>query len=160
MIFDEEYENGYILIFKFLKKLQDSGVNINFGVYGQLQGFGVYWEFWMLEQGGMSNYQALWCVIMNGVKYLGMDYQIGLLEVGKLVDLIVLDENFLENIWNFEFVCYIMVNGWFYDVVMMNEIGNYDWKCKLFYFELEGSGNVWLIMMDINLFMFIQCVCQ
>lgn len=69
----------------------------------------------MIQQGGMSNLQALRCATLNGAKYLGMDKEIGSLAVGKLADLIVLDKNPLENIQNTESIRYVMVNGRLYD---------------------------------------------
>jgi imidazolonepropionase-like amidohydrolase/Tol biopolymer transport system component len=160
MIPNEEYENGHILTSKSLNKLQNAGVNINLGAHGQLQGLGAHWELWMLQQGGMTNHQALRCATMNGAKYLGMDHQIGSLEAGKLADLIVLDENPLEDIRNSESVRYTMVNGRLYDAATMNEAGNYDKKRKPFYFELEGSGNAWPTMTNGNSLMPTQCACQ
>ncbi len=138
MIPEEEYENGHILTSRQLKKLHDAGVRINLGGHGQLQGLGAHWELWMLQQGGMSNHEALQCATINGARYLGMDHQIGSLEVGKLADLIVLDKNPLENIRNSEFVRYTMVNGRLYDAATMNEIGNYDRPRTKFYFEMPG----------------------
>lgn len=160
MIPDEEYENGHILTSKSLKKLQDAGVNINLGAHGQLQGLGAHWELWMLQQGGMSNHQALRCATLNGAKYLGMDHQIGSLEAGKLADLIVLEGNPLDNIRNSESVQYTMVNGRLYDAATMHEIGNYARKRKPFYFELEGSGNAWPTLTGTNGLMPTQCACR
>ncbi len=136
---EEEYENGYILVSKSCKKLQDAGVNINLGAHGQLNGLGAHWELWMLQQGGMSNLQALRCATLNGAKHLGMDKEIGSLETGKLADLIVLDKNPLENIRNSESVRYVMVNGRLYEAATLNEIGNYDKKRTKFWFEQPGS---------------------
>ncbi len=70
---EEEYKNGHILTSESCKKLQDAGVNINLGAHGQLQGLGAHWELWMLQQGGMSNMQALRSATLNGAVYLGMD---------------------------------------------------------------------------------------
>jgi len=160
MIPEEEYENGHILTSKSLNKLQSAGVNINLGAHGQLQGLGAHWELWMLQQGGMSNHQALKCATINGAAYLGMEKQIGSLKEGKLADLIVLDANPLENIRNTEQVHYTMVNGRLYDAATMNEIGNYQKERKPFYFEMEGSGNAWPMMMDSEGLMPTQCACQ
>jgi imidazolonepropionase-like amidohydrolase/Tol biopolymer transport system component len=160
MVPEEEYENGHILTSQSLKKLQDNGVNVNLGAHGQLQGLGAHWELWMLQQGGMSNHQALKCAIINGAQYLGMDHQIGSIKAGKLADLIVLDKNPLENIQNSESVRYTMVNGRLYDSATMNEIGNYDRKRTQFYFEQEGSGNVYPVFSETNTFMPAQCSCQ
>ena len=50
---------------------------INLGSHGQLQGLGAHWELWMLQQGGMTNFEALKSVTLNGAETLGMDHQIG-----------------------------------------------------------------------------------
>ncbi len=160
MIPEEEYENGHILTSKSLKKLSDAGVKINLGAHGQLQGLGAHWELWMLQQGGMSNLEALKCATINGAVYLGMDKQIGSIEEGKLADLIVLDKNPIENIRNSESVRYTMVNGRLYDSATMNEVGNYDKKRTEFYFEQEGSGNAFPLNTDTNSFMPTQCSCR
>ncbi len=141
MVPEEEYVNGHILTSQSLKKLADAGVKINLGAHGQLQGLGAHWELWMLQQGGMSNLEALKCATINGAISLGMDEQLGSIKAGKLADLIVLDKNPLENIQHSEFVKYTMVNGRLYDSATMNEIGNYDRKRTKFYFEMPGSGN-------------------
>jgi imidazolonepropionase-like amidohydrolase len=160
MIPDEEYENGHILTSKSLKKLQDAGVNVNLGAHGQLQGLGAHWELWMMEQGGMTNMQALKTATINGAIYLGMDKEIGSLKAGKLADLIVLDKNPLEDIRNTEFVKYTMINGRLYDAATMNEVGNYDNKRSKFYFELEGSGNAYPYFMETESHMRPSCSCR
>ncbi len=157
MIPDEEYINGHILTSKSLKKLSDAGVKINLGAHGQLQGLGAHWELWMLQQGGMSNMEALRCATINGAISLGMDEQIGSIKAGKLADLIVLDKNPLEKIQNSEFVKYTMVNGRLYDSATMNEIGNYDRKRTKFYFEMAGSGNGFPYFRETGSFMVPQC---
>lgn len=141
MIPDEEYENGHILISKSCKKLADAGVKVNLGAHGQIQGIGAHWELWMLAQGGMSNMQALRCATMNGAEYIGMDKEIGSLEIGKLADLIILDKNPLEDIHHSETVLFTMVNGRLYDCETMNEIGNYDNKRGNFYWEGKYGEN-------------------
>lgn len=154
---EEEYENGHILTSKSLNKLQTAGVNINLGAHGQLQGLGAHWELWMLQQGGMSNLQALKCATINGAVYLGMDHQLGSIKEGKLADLIVLDKNPLEDIRNTEFVKYTMLNGRLYDAATMNEVGNYDNKRSLFYFEQPGSGNAFPYFQETGSHMMPQC---
>ena len=136
---EEEYQNGHILVSQSCKKLQDAGVNINLGAHGQLNGLGAHWELWMLQQGGMSNLQALKCATINGAKYLGMDKEIGSLAPGKLADLIVLDKNPLDDIRNSESIRYVMVNGRLHESETLNEIGNYDRKRSKFWFEQPGS---------------------
>lgn len=132
---EEEYETGYIATSKACKALTDRGVKVNLGSHGQLQGLGAHWELWMLQQGGMTNHEALRAATLNGAEYIGMDSEIGSLEVGKLADLIILDKNPLENIRYSENVKYTMVNGRLYDSASMAEIGNYDRQPGNFYWE-------------------------
>ncbi|MEM8909562.1 MAG: amidohydrolase family protein, partial [Bacteroidota bacterium] len=160
MIPEEEYENGHILTSKSCKKLQDAGVDINLGSHGQLQGLGAHWELWMLEQGGMSEMEALRAATMNGAAYLGMDKEIGSLEVGKLADLIVLDKNPLEHIRHSELVRYTMINGRLYDAATMNEMGHVNKKRTQFYWEMEGSGNAYPFYPMTNSFMRPSCICR
>lgn len=138
MIPDAEFTNGHILSSQSCKKLADAGVKVNLGAHGQIQGIGVHWELWMLQQGGMTNMQALRCATMNGAEYIGMADQIGSLEKGKLADLIVMDADPLENIQNTETVRLVMINGRLYDCETMNEIGNYDKKRGKFFWEIPG----------------------
>jgi imidazolonepropionase-like amidohydrolase/Tol biopolymer transport system component len=132
---DEEYENGHIATSKACKALADHGVKVNLGAHGQLQGLGAHWELWMLQQGGMSNMEALRAATLNGAEYIGMGSEIGSLEAGKLADLIVLEANPLEDIRNSEHVQYTMVNGRLYDAASMAETGNYSQKPGKFYWE-------------------------
>jgi len=157
---DEEYQNGHILTAQSCAKLQNAGVNINLGAHGQLQGLGAHWELWMFEQGGMTNMQALRAATINGAVYLGMDTEIGSLKKGKLADLIVLDKNPLDNIRNSEFVKYTMINGRLYDSATMNEVGNYDKKRPLFYFEKEGGANNIPFIEETRGFMPTMCGCR
>jgi imidazolonepropionase-like amidohydrolase/Tol biopolymer transport system component len=138
MIPDEEYENGHILTAESDKKLADAGVKVNLGAHGQLQGLGAHWELWMFEQGGMSNLEALRVATINGAHYLGMDHEIGSLEVGKLADLVVLDKNPLENIRNTDSVTHTMVNGRLFDATTMNEVGNQERERLPFWWERDG----------------------
>ncbi|WP_055445372.1 amidohydrolase family protein [Lacinutrix himadriensis] len=132
---EEEYKNGHILVSETCKALSDAGVKVNLGAHGQLQGLGAHWELWMLQQGGMTNHEALKAATINGADYLGMHADIGSLKKGKLADLIVMDENPLEDIRNSESIIYTMINGRLYDTETMDEIGNYSKKRTPFYWE-------------------------
>ncbi|MFD2917523.1 amidohydrolase family protein [Psychroserpens luteus] len=135
MIPDEEYENGHILVSKTVKALSDAGVKVNLGAHGQLQGLGAHWELWMLQQGGMSNHEALKAATINSANYIGAGNDIGSLKTGKLADLIVMDDNPLEDIRNSESIIYTMINGRMYDTETMNEIGNEPKERTQFYWE-------------------------
>lgn len=135
MVPDEEYQNGHILVSKVAKSLADNGVKVNLGAHGQLQGLGAHWELWLLQQGGMTNMEALQAATINGANYIGAGNEIGSLKQGKLADLIVLEKNPLENIRNTETVTYTMVNGRLYDTSTMSEIGNTENNRNPFWFE-------------------------
>lgn len=140
MIPEEEYENGHILVSKQLKKLTDAGVKVNMGAHGQLQGLGAHWETWMMTQGGMSNHQALKTATINPALSLGLDESIGSLEVGKLADLLVLDKNPLESIYNTESIRYTMINGRLFESETMNETGNYNKPRTKFHWEMNKNA--------------------
>ncbi len=156
----EEYENGHILTSKSVSKLSSLGVKANVGAHGQLQGLGAHWELWMLQQGGMSNHEALKSATINGANYLGMDAEIGSLEKGKLADLIILDKNPLENIQNTNTVKYTMINGRLYETSTMNEIGNYDKKRGQFYWESGNYNQGVPLNLDTNGFTIPTCSCH
>ncbi len=135
MIPEEEYTNGHILTSESHKKLMDVGVKVNMGAHGQIQGIGAHWEIWMMQQGGMSNFQALQTATINPAISLGLNKYIGSLETGKLADLIVLDKDPLLNIRNTESIRYTMVNGRLFDTATMNENGTRNKERSKFFWE-------------------------
>jgi len=134
----EEYEIGHFQSAAAAKELHDRGVTVNIGGHGQMQGLAAHWEVWMFTQGGMSNHDALRTGTINPANYIGMGDHIGSLEPGKLADLVVLDGNPLEDIFDTENVVYTMLNGRLYDASTMNEIGNHTRERLPFWWEREG----------------------
>jgi len=105
------------------KELQDLGVLVNLGAHGQREGLAAHWEIWMFAQGGMTPLEALRAATLDPAKYIGLDKNIGSLEVGKLADLVVIDGNPLENIRDTDKVDYTMINGRLFNAATMNEVG-------------------------------------
>lgn len=118
--------------------LQDVGVTVSAGAHGQREGLGQHWEIWMMAQGGMTPMEALRTSTLNGAKALGMDRDIGSLEVGKLADMVVMNTNPLENIRNTRDIAYTVVNGRVYDS-RMDEVGRRQRPRADFWFA-QGDG--------------------
>lgn len=122
-------------------RLNDQGVSVSIGAHGQREGLGAHWELWSLHQGGMSPHEALRAGTLNGARSLGLDRDIGSLEVGKLADMVVLDANPLDNIRNTTSIAYTIANGRVYDR-RMDEIAPRRRARQPFWFA-ESGGETW-----------------
>jgi imidazolonepropionase-like amidohydrolase/Tol biopolymer transport system component len=107
---------------KTVKDVVRMGGKAQLGAHGQLQGLGAHWELWMLQQGGMTNMEALRCATLYGAQYLGLDGDVGSIEPGKLADFAIMDKNPLDDIRNSESVSRVMINGVLYDTSNMDEL--------------------------------------
>lgn len=63
---------------------------------------------------GMLFVDVILSVMVNSVDFLGVSEILGFLELGKLVDMIVVKGNLFENIWLFESVVFVMKDGKIY----------------------------------------------
>ncbi|WP_162199249.1 amidohydrolase family protein [Aurantiacibacter gangjinensis] len=104
------------------RRLAQRGVEVAAGGHGQQSGIDMHWEIWSFARGGMSPVEALATGTISAARSLGMDSEIGSLEVGKLADLVILTGNPLDNIRNTETVETIVLGGRAYDATTMNEI--------------------------------------
>ena len=126
-------EWNHIDIAKQAKALSDLGVVVEIGAHGQREGLGAHWELWNLSLGGMTPLQAIRAGTLNGARALGMDRDIGSLEVGKLADMVVMTANPLDNIRNTTSIAYTVANGRVYDN-RMNEVGRRERPRQPFWF--------------------------
>ena len=117
---DDEW--NHIDLSKVAKRLSEEGVLVNTGAHGQREGLGLHWELWMMQSGGMKNHDALRAATYFGADAIGLSKDLGTLEVGKLADLQVLDQNPLENIRNTNSIRYVMKNGRLYDANTLDEM--------------------------------------
>lgn len=106
------------------KQLVDVGVKVNIGAHGQREGLAAHWEVWMFVQGGMTPHEALRGATIHGAHYLGLDRDLGSLEVGKLADIAVIEGDPLADIRVSERVRYTVIDGHLYDAATMAELGN------------------------------------
>lgn len=117
------------------KRLADQGVNVSIGAHGQREGLASHWEIWGFAQGGMSAVEALRSATIAPAEKLGFDRDIGSLEVGKLADLVVLDVNPLEDIFQSDKVDMVMLNGRLYEAATLNETVTGERRTEPFYWQ-------------------------
>jgi imidazolonepropionase-like amidohydrolase/Tol biopolymer transport system component len=122
-------------------KILRAGGLINMGAHGQLQGLGAHWEMWAMTHGGMTPLEALQVSTINGARYIGMDADLGSIEVGKLADLVVLDRNPLDAIENSDSVVLTMINGFVYDADTMDRVWPQETPRGNFHFEASWPSS-------------------
>ncbi|QUL36936.1 amidohydrolase family protein [Erythrobacter sp. JK5] len=121
------------------RKIAQRGVKVAIGAHGQQAGIGAHWELWSFARGGMSPVEALKAGTIASAQSLGMDKDIGSLEVGKLADLVVLSEDPSADIRNSDSIVQVMLGGRLYDAKTMNEVGTGTAKRRAYWWEADGG---------------------
>jgi Tol biopolymer transport system component/imidazolonepropionase-like amidohydrolase len=116
----EEY--GFKGIAEGAAKVVHAGGRVCLGGHGQLQGLGDHWEIWALQSGGMTPFEALCSATIYGAEAIGLQQDLGSLEVGKLADLLVMDRDPLVNIRNTNSLAYVMRNGELFNASTLDEV--------------------------------------
>jgi imidazolonepropionase-like amidohydrolase len=101
-----------------LKKLSDGGVRIALGTDSGgaadrffIQGFSEHREMELMVQAGLTPMQVIQSFSKGASEALGIDKEFGTLAKGKAADLLVLEKNPLENIFNMRTIQAIYVGG-------------------------------------------------
>ena len=77
----------------------------------------------MFALGGMTPLEALRTATLNPAQVLGLDRDLGSLEVGKLADVVVIDGDVLTDIRQSDRIAQVMQNGRLYALPAMSELG-------------------------------------
>ncbi|MBI3653416.1 MAG: PD40 domain-containing protein [Acidobacteria bacterium] len=116
----EEY--GFKGIAKGAADVVKAGGRVGIGGHGQMQGIGYHWEVWAMQAGGMSTHEVLKVATIFGAEAIGLNQDVGSLEVGKLADLVVLDKDPLADIHNTNTIKWVMKNGELFDGDTLEEL--------------------------------------
>jgi imidazolonepropionase-like amidohydrolase/Tol biopolymer transport system component len=151
---DEDF--NILRVAKTATELQRAGVPVNIGAHGQREGLAAHWEMWTLGKGGSTPLEAIRSATINGARYIGIDQDVGSLEVGKLADLVIIDADVLANIEHSDRITHVMQNGRLYDALTMNEVGATPRARQRFFFEHQharpGTGNQESMAIDMATF--------
>lgn len=96
------WKENYRLWMTFVNEYKNRGGRVTAGsdsgfIY-QLYGFAYIRELELLREAGFHPLEVIRAATLNGAQALGMDKEIGTVEVGKLADFVIIEENPLENI--------------------------------------------------------------
>ena len=98
-----------------VKAFKEAGVPMvagtDAGISGVVWGFSLHDEIKLLVDAGLSNEEALASATRLASEWLKIEDKIGTVEVDKLADLVLLDENPLEDISNTSKISGVFVNG-------------------------------------------------
>jgi hypothetical protein len=97
-----QWKENYRLWMTFVNEYKNRGGRVTAGsdsgfIY-QLYGFGYIRELELLREAGFHPLEVIRSATLQGAQALGIDKQIGSVEVGKLADFVIIDKNPLQNL--------------------------------------------------------------
>ena len=104
--------NGGLAI---LKVLHDAGVPIVAGTDGAVPGHSLLREIELYVQAGLTPMEAIQSATVVAARAMGMEDEVGTVEVGKRADLLVLDGNPLTDIRNIRMGRWVVAAGRMYE---------------------------------------------
>ena len=96
------WKRNYKLWMTFINEYKNRGGRVTTGsdsgfIY-QLYGFAYVRELELLREAGFHPLEIIRSATLNGAEALGMEDQLGTVEVGKLADFVIVDQNPLQNL--------------------------------------------------------------
>jgi imidazolonepropionase-like amidohydrolase len=98
-----------------LGTLHKAGVPIVAGTDQTVPGHSLHREIELYVQAGFTPMEAIQAATIVPARVMGVDKEVGTIEVGKRADVILLDANPLESIHNIRSVKYVIASGTMYD---------------------------------------------
>lgn len=96
------WKENYQLWMTFINEYKNRGGRVttgsDSGFIFQLYGFAYIRELELLREAGFHPLEVIRSATLNGAQALGMDKEIGSVEIGKLADFVLVEENPLENL--------------------------------------------------------------
>ena len=96
------WKNNFNLWMNFVNEYKNRGgrvtVGSDSGFIFQLYGFAYIRELELLREAGFNPLEVIMSATLNGAEALGMEDEIGSIEIGKKADLLIVGENPLENL--------------------------------------------------------------
>jgi len=97
-----DWKKNYQLWMTFINEYKNKGGRVtagsDSGFIFQLYGFAYIRELELLREAGFHPLEVIRSATLNGAEAIGMDDQIGTVEVGKLADFVIIEENPLRNL--------------------------------------------------------------
>ncbi|MEQ8245011.1 amidohydrolase family protein [Fulvivirga sp.] len=97
-----DWKNNYRLWMTFINEYKNRGGRVtagsDSGFIFQLYGFAYIRELELLREAGFHPLEVIRAATLNGAELLSMDDKIGTVEVGKLADFVIVEENPLANL--------------------------------------------------------------
>jgi len=103
------------------KALHDRGVLVALGGHGEVPGASSHFDLWLHAQ-AFRPIEALRIGTIETARHLGLDQDVGSIKVGKLADLVILNENPLEDIRNTFKIAYVMKSGRLFESSSLDQV--------------------------------------